>query len=214
MPDFAVLPGEGHAEAVRLLPPGDGEGGLLVADGGDIKRLDEAGEVVQRYDAQDRDTWFAINLDPDGRSFWATDHETGQVVRFDIDTGRIGRAFTGGPGDTVFGVCLKGELTAAVPRAETVLPIAYALSQNAPNPFNPATEISYALPAAGPVRLEIYNLLGQKVATLVDGDRPAGTHTVVWRGHDVHGQDVSSGVYLYRFSTDGRVKTRRMLLLK
>ena len=51
LPDFAVLPGEGHAEAVRLLPPGDGEGGLLVADGGDIKRLDEAGEVVQRYDA-------------------------------------------------------------------------------------------------------------------------------------------------------------------
>ena len=211
---FAELPGEGHAEAVRLLPPGDGRGGLLVADGVDVKRLDGSGEIVQQYDAPDRDAWFALNLDPDGRSFWATDHESDQVYRFDLDTGLIHQTFTAGPGNTVFGVCVKGELTAAVPQAQAALPTAYALLPNRPNPFNPSTQITFHLPQAGAVRLEVYNLLGQQVSTLVQGERQAGTHAVEWNGRDAHGRDVSSGVYFYRFAAGGQVETRSMLLLK
>lgn len=212
--DFAQLPGQGHAEAIRLLPPGDGRGGLLVADGAEIKRLDATGDVIQRYDAAGRDSWFALNLDPDGESFWATDQETDQVVRFDIDTGSMRQSFGAGPGETVFGVCLKGELTAGVTPVERILPLAYEISQNVPNPFNPSTEISYRLPESGAVELEIYNLVGQRINTLVQGEQKAGAYTVTWSGRDSHGREVSSGVYFYRFSTDGLVETRRMLLLK
>ena len=74
LPDFAKLPGEGNAQAVRLLPPGDGTEGLLVADATNIKRLDSSGAVVQVYDAPDRDGWFALNLDPNGTSFGCHDH--------------------------------------------------------------------------------------------------------------------------------------------
>ena len=214
LPDFAELPGDGHAEAVRLLPPGDGSGGLLVADGFEIKRLDATGDVIQRYDVAHRDSWFALNLDPDGKSFWATDHEADQVVRFDIATGRLGQSFTVGPGETVFGVCLKGELTAGVPQVETFVPLAYEISQNIPNPFNPSTEISYQLPESGTVKLEIYNLVGQRINTLVRGEQKAGAYTVTWSGRDSQEREVSSGVYFYRFTTDGLVETRRMLLLK
>ncbi len=214
LPDFAELPGEGHAEAVRLLPPGDGTGGLLVADGKEIKRLDATGEVIQRYDVANRESWFALNLDPDGQSFWATDHEADQVVRFDIATGSLVQSFTAGPGDTVFGVCLKGELTAGVPQVESIIPRSYSISQDIPNPFNPSTEISYQLPESGAVKLEIYNLVGQRINTLVQGEQKAGAYTVTWSGRDSRGREVSSGVYFYRFSTEGLVKTRRMLLLK
>jgi sugar lactone lactonase YvrE len=214
LPDFAALPGDGHAEGLRLLPPGDGSGGMLVADGSDIKRLDDAGEVVQTYDAHDLDSWFAINLDPDGRSFWATDHGADQVCRFNLDTGLIERTFTAGPGNTVFGVCLKGELTAGVPQPGAGLAGALAFTQNVPNPFNPETEITYTLPEGGSVRLEVYNLLGQQVITLVHGELEGGTHTVIWSGRDAHGREVSSGVYFCRLAADGMVATRRMLLLK
>jgi sugar lactone lactonase YvrE len=212
--DFAELPGEGPAFALRLLPPGDGSGGLLVADEAQIKRLDGNGQVVQTYDAAGQDAWFALNLDPNGTSFWAADSETDQLYRFHIATGAIEQQFRAGPGNTIFGVCLKGELTAGVSQAETVLPGFYSLAQNAPNPFNPSTQIEYQLPESGEVRLVIYNLLGQQIRTLVQGAREAGIHRVGWNGQDGYGRAVSSGLYLYRFESEGLVQTRRMVLLK
>lgn len=112
LPDFTVLPGGGTAFALRLLPPGDGTGGLLVADAGDIKRLDGAGNVTQTYDVAGEDLWFSLNLDPNGTSFWAGDFGTNNFYRFDIATGalEVGPIASGG---SLFGLCLKGELTAA-----------------------------------------------------------------------------------------------------
>jgi hypothetical protein len=89
------------------------------------------------------------------------------------------------------------------------LPQAYGLGQNYPNPFNPTTEIAFALPEAAHVTLEIYNVLGQRVATLVDDFREAGTYTVNW---DASSQ--SSGIYLYRLQTGQFIETRKMILLK
>jgi sugar lactone lactonase YvrE len=211
---FAELPGEGHAFALRLLPPGDGAGGLLVADESDIKRLDGNGRVVQVYDAQAQDNWFALNLDPDGRSFWAADNQTDRLYRFDLTTGRIEQQFEAGPGQTLFGVCVKGELRAGLPPVESALPSEFSLGQNVPNPFNPTTQISYALPRAGAMSLVIYNLLGQQVRVLEEGDRPAGMHRRVWDGRDDYGRELASGVYFYRLVSQGWVETRRMLLLK
>ena len=83
------------------------------------------------------------------------------------------------------------------------LPVDFALGQNYPNPFNPSTLIPYQLPAAGPVRLEVFNMLGQRVAKLVDGERSAGVHTARWDGTDAAGRAVGAGVYIYRLSSGG-----------
>ena len=97
--------------------------------------------------------------------------------------------------------------------AGTGLPQGFALGQNYPNPFNPGTVIPYELAADGYVRLEVLNLLGQRVAVLVDGERAAGAHTATWTATDGSGQAVSAGVYLYRLTVDGASQTGRMVLV-
>ena len=93
-------------------------------------------------------------------------------------------------------------------------PSSYALEQNFPNPFNPETTIRYTLREKGPVRLVIYNIMGQTVRTLVDGVQPAGRYRVFWDGKNVSGRPVASGVYLYRLSAGAFSESKQMLLLK
>ena len=96
-----------------------------------------------------------------------------------------------------------------------VVPSVYSLSQNYPNPFNPETTIRYDLPEAGTVRLSVYNMVGQMVRMLVDGERPDGSYSVMWDGRDDTGRDVASGVYLYCLEVEGQyMQTRRMVLLR
>ncbi len=97
----------------------------------------------------------------------------------------------------------------AVGGHDETLPLSFNLSQNYPNPFNPVTTISYTLPAATHVSLDIFNILGQKVATLVNAKQEAGEHSALWNC-----EHCSSGIYLYRISTDQAVETKKMLLLK
>ncbi len=89
------------------------------------------------------------------------------------------------------------------------VPERFALLQNYPNPFNAQTTISYSLPEPGPVTLSIYNIMGQKVATLVDGVQQAGEHKVVWDA-----REVASGVYFKRLEYGNKDETIRMVLLK
>jgi hypothetical protein len=114
LPDFSTALNESFA--LRLLPPGDGSGGLLVANFADVKRLDASGAVVQSYDAPGEDSWFALNLDPNGTSFWSAGIFSGNVYRFNIASGAIevGPISTG---SSVAGLCLKGEPTAGTPPA-------------------------------------------------------------------------------------------------
>jgi hypothetical protein len=98
--------------------------------------------------------------------------------------------------------------------AGSALPTEFALRGSYPNPFNASTQISFALPQAGSVRLEIYNILGQPVRTLLDGDQPAGERSVLWDGTDRNGRVLSSGIYFYKISFGGQVKVGRMNLLK
>ena len=93
------------------------------------------------------------------------------------------------------------------------LPADFALGPNYPNPFNPSTIIPYHLPAAGPVRLEVFNMLGQRLVRLVDGARSAGAHTAQWDGTDAAGRAVGAGVYIYRLSSGGMRVSRRMVLV-
>jgi serine protease len=94
------------------------------------------------------------------------------------------------------------------------LPDEFSLEQNYPNPFNPSTTIDFSLPSAGEVTLEVYNILGAKVATLVNGSLSAGRHSVVWNSTTDGGAPVSSGVYFYRLVTGDQVMTKKMMLLK
>ena len=99
------------------------------------------------------------------------------------------------------------------PGGET-LPTAFELFQNYPNPFNPTTSIRFDLAAPSRVTLAIYNILGQEVIRLADGDFPAGSHAVVWDGRGGDGQTVASGIYIYRLSAGGNTACRRMALVK
>jgi FlgD Ig-like domain len=95
------------------------------------------------------------------------------------------------------------------------MPRAPALGQNVPNPFNPTTTISYDVPAGGAqVTLRIYDATGGLVRTLVDEQRPAGTHAVTWDGRNAAGAPVSSGVYFYQMTSGSFAQSRRMVLLK
>ena len=93
------------------------------------------------------------------------------------------------------------------------LPQDFALGQNYPNPFNPSTIIPYQIPTTTHVRLEVFNLLGQRLATLVDGERPAGAHTAQWDATDAAGRAVGAGVYIYRLTGGGHTVSRRMVLI-
>ena len=94
------------------------------------------------------------------------------------------------------------------------LPDSPQLVQNAPNPFNSQTALAYFLPAAGPARLEVFSLTGQRVAVLRHGRQQAGFHQLRWDGRDDAGRLVASGVYLYRLVTDEVVLTRKLMLLR
>ena len=106
------------------------------------------------------------------------------------------------------------EPTAVEMTEESIVPSAYRLSQNYPNPFNGDTVIHFALPHNGPVELALYNLVGQKVVTLVDGMRPAGAFKAYWDGRDDAGHALASGVYLYCLRAGGQVETRRLVLVR
>ena len=96
----------------------------------------------------------------------------------------------------------------------TTLPNSLALAANYPNPFNPATSIAYSLPQRTTVRLDVINILGQLVTTLVDREQPAGDYSVTWDGTDHGGRPVASGIYFYRLATAERSLSRKMILMK
>jgi cytochrome c peroxidase len=98
--------------------------------------------------------------------------------------------------------------------ASSNIPHGFALQQNYPNPFNPETEISFSLPEMMEVSLTVYNILGQEVKTLLNGEMDAGTHTIHWNARDNAGNSVASGVYFYRLKTEIFNQTMKMVLMK
>ena len=130
-----------------------------------------------------------------------------QVQLFDLTNlrqGAIARAMTDGTG--YFALPLAALTGGALPER-------FALGPNYPNPFNPSTIIPYQLAASSQVRLEVFNLLGQRIATLVDGERAAGFHTATWHATDGAGRAVGAGVYIYRMTVGVESQTGRMVLI-
>jgi hypothetical protein len=108
---------------------------------------------------------------------------------------------------------MQGPVSATL-ASPTEKPIKFMLIQNSPNPFNPGTEIKYGLPSDCQVKLEVYNALGQKVATIADGHEKAGYKLSAWDGRDARGKEVPSGVYFYRLQAGRFTDVKRMVLLR
>ena len=113
-------------------------------------------------------------------------------------------------------------LVAATPPIDTAVheaqvdarPAAFNLAQNFPNPFNQSTVIRIDLETRAEMELAVYNIAGQKVATLAQGPYPSGTYTFTWQGRNTHGAELASGVYCYRLRANGREQTRKLILLR
>ena len=104
---------------------------------------------------------------------------------------------------------LFGEVATSTEETFSNLPVSFELNQNYPNPFNPTTQIDFALPEASDVRLEIFNVIGQRVSVLVNEQRTAGYHNVMFDA-----SSLASGVYFYRIQAGSFVKTQKMMLVK
>ncbi len=102
----------------------------------------------------------------------------------------------------------------ALAREMLGLPAAYALSPNYPNPFNAQTAIEYSLPQAAQLRIAVFDLAGQRVRTLVEGQQEAGRFRVVWDGRDEAGRVVANGAYFYQLETGSLRLVRKLMLLK
>ena len=119
-----------------------------------------------------------------------------------------------GSGDTIYICTDKGifkvwDLMTGLNTNTNIVPDEFKLYQNFPNPFNPVTKISYDIPKSGIVSLKVYDVLGNEVATLVDGFIPAGKYD-----YDFNASDLSSGVYYYKLMADDYTATKKMILLK
>jgi len=95
-----------------------------------------------------------------------------------------------------------------------IIPLVTTLNSNYPNPFNPVTTISYALADAGQVKLDIYNVKGQKIRTLVNEAQKAGIHQLQWNGTDDRNHQVASGIYFYKMKFGKYTSTKKMILMK
>lgn len=105
-----------------------------------------------------------------------------------------------------------GDVTSVEPRPP--VPAHFALYQNFPNPFNPETTIRFDLQNTSQVRLQVYDILGRHVRTLIDESVSAGGHRINWDGRDDSGHAVASGTYIYRLENQDRILARRMVLLR
>ena len=103
---------------------------------------------------------------------------------------------------------------AALAIDESLIPEVFALHQNYPNPFNPVTNIQFDIPEESEVRMEIYNLMGQRVATLVNNTLEPGFHAVKWNGTNDFGKQLSSGMYIYRISANNFTSVKKLILMK
>jgi hypothetical protein len=105
--------------------------------------------------------------------------------------------------------CIEVDTTVGITDDQSHVPSAFELSQNYPNPFNAKTSIKYNLPRESNVTIEVYDIQGRKIETLISEKQAAGYYTVIWNA-----EDVSSGMYFYKIRTDEFEETQKMLLLK
>ncbi|MFI5253317.1 MAG: FlgD immunoglobulin-like domain containing protein [Bacteroidota bacterium] len=141
---------------------------------------------------------------PEGRQLILTDGTNGTILGNNILDGTGSVRITNTSVKTL--VIKLGE--------GVLLPKEFALSRNYPNPFNPVTNLSVAIPKTADVNISVYDILGRNIATLMSGSQSAGYHTVQWDGKNSHGLDVPSGAYFIRMMSGSYIKAQKVLLMK
>ncbi len=147
--------------------------------------------------------WVITAGAPDNRAFVLNGSGSGSTIRRVMEGS--GSVVIKDGGFTRFTLGLSGE---------SDVPAEYSLGRNYPNPFNPVTHFTYALPGNGAVSLIVFDLLGREIRTLVDEPMAAGTYTAVWDGKDDAGKLVTTGIYLVRMRAEGFSATRKVVLMK
>ena len=179
------------------LPPKPPTGAFDVRFSGDMKYVLESGEIEVLNQSETLTIEYDISIDAGDKMEWVLASETG--AKFVLE----------GAGEII----VPSEQKFVLNRIP-VIPETFTLHQNFPNPFNPITTLSYDLPKDSDVRLAIFDMLGNEVATLVNTTQEAGFKSVQWDATDSMGIHVSAGVYLYQIQAGEHVQTRKMVLLK
>lgn len=195
--DFAVakIDNENNIVVLGMIPMVYGENSDLAPGNGEIARL--------IFHVDD------LSLEALELNIVSLEEHTPMFVYTEMVNGE-GRTMVSVPEFADIIVALSGA-TGEVPLA---VPTTFALKQNAPNPFNPTTSIYFDLPVASQVQLDVLNVLGQKVKTLVSGFKEAGSHSVIWDGRDDYGSISASGIYFYRISAGENQAVKKMMMLK
>ncbi len=187
---------------------------VTIAGGGDVLMVRLSSDGVRRW-AKRSDTFatscgvLCMATNASGTSAY-----TGGQFNTTLTLGPTTFNVAAGVTDGWLGKMAIPTATAVREIADAPLPESFSLSQNYPNPFNPTTTIEFKIAAASRVSVDIFNLLGQHVCTLVDEDLAAGNYATEWDGADQSGRKVASGVYLYRLQSREYTDTRKMTLLK
>jgi hypothetical protein len=201
-----ILGGPGWDDIEALSP---------LSDGGYIL----AGNKHNEHNNSD-DIWL-VRVNETGDTLWTTTlgdsaHEVANDVRQTSDNGYIVAAMKHNRelGVDQTWLIRYGEEISPVMTPDKQVPEKFVLEQNYPNPFNPTTSIRYHLPMTTEVDLTVYTLLGQKVATLVSERQSAGSYQVTWQGTGQFGEQVSSGIYLYKLETGSDTQVKKMILIR
>ena len=185
------------------LPPKPPTGMFDVRFVGDRKMVETSGAIEIMNNTQDLSISYSVSIDAGDGMRWVLLSSEGKEYELK------------GSGNIV----VDGNVNHFTLNKLSSIPMEFALSQNFPNPFNPTTTIPFAVGSVGErgmseVRLDILNMLGQLVRTVVTGALPAGMHRVEWDGRDGAGRDVASGSYFYRLQVGETLQSRRLMLVR
>jgi uncharacterized delta-60 repeat protein len=193
-------------------------GGSEDDDAFSVQQTTDGGYIVVGWTAATcagYDDFYLIKTNTQGDTLWTrafggSGLEIANSVKQTSDGGYIAAGFTEsfGAGSMDFYLVKLGAESSVEP-ISLLLPFRYSLHPNYPNPFNPVTRISYDLPSPSMVNLEIFDLLGRKVASLTNGIQPAGTYSIIFDG-----SAFPSGLYFYRLQASNFIQTQKMILLK
>lgn len=173
---------------------------FLFVTGNEVYKTDDSGDAYTlSYSQTDTLKFIDIDAIKIGENYWITGYAVG-------DSGTIAKY-------------KELYLVTETESVQNIIPESFSLKQNYPNPFNPNTTIEFSLPVASDVELTVFNVLGQQVATLIQGQRSAGNHSATWNAFDSHGVKVSSGIYFYVLKAKGvenedNLQIKKMVLLK
>jgi hypothetical protein len=184
--------------------------GYAVADNSEIVAVDGSDRIVGAGVVQNGVLKITPVYRDDPRTPFSDGVVAGETFRLVVGGVYTNESFTWSDAGDVIPV---DHLTTAE-KQPNGLPAQYALYPTYPNPFNPSTTIAFDLPEGGHTQIAIYNILGEKVAVLVDRFLEAGAHEVIWNGTDATGRMQASGIYLVRMKSGSFTQARKMTLLK